>query len=431
MSASPQSDTRATRGWRILLVIGLVYTAIVAAVVVVRTVPAVGLTDYDEIRAATTSDFRDFWWTARHFCETGKLTADFGVHNYLPFFPLFMLPWSLLPLPVAAAAFSALSLVLFGVAIALTYNLLANGSRSPPRTWLIITAVLLLPYVHSCAVMGNVGLLMAFLVVATWFLVERGREWEAGAALGLAALIKLLPALLVIFFLLKRRWRVAGGAASVVLLLGLGLPLGMLGLDQTARQHQAFFDTAVRQHSAYQTIMTDKPGKAYYKNSALPMILRRLLTPLNASGTDEPFYVNALTLPRAVVLAVFVIVVVTALFVTTVVTLRGPPSWPPPDPSDGQAVRGQFAAWCCLALISSPLVWAHYLPLCLWPLALAARNALRRNRTRPIAMVVLVCWILGAAALASPLARAAGAQLAPVLLLWIAAIVTGAAQRDA
>ena len=64
---------------------------------------------------------------------------------------------------------------------------------APPSThrgWLpqtlagvVYAIVLALPYVHLCGVLGQMSVLLLFLIVATGFLAERGEEW-AGRAKG-------------------------------------------------------------------------------------------------------------------------------------------------------------------------------------------------------------------------------------------------------
>ena len=98
----PAPDSpHSTRGWHVLLAAWGVYTAVILVVVANR--------------AESSSDFRDFWENAVHFRQTGQIAADLGVHNYLPFFTIFMLPWSLLPLRAAIVLFTLLSLGLFAI----------------------------------------------------------------------------------------------------------------------------------------------------------------------------------------------------------------------------------------------------------------------------------------------------------------------------
>lgn len=407
----PSQPRWKSTGWLVLLIAAGIYALVIAGIVAVR--------------AESTSDFRDFWENAVHFRQTGEISTELGVHNYLPFFTIFMLPWSLLPLQIAAVLFALLSLALFGITAALVENLLADGLGRRPRWVLLIALGLALPYVHSCAVLGNLGLLLAFLVITTWFLVERGREWEAGAALGLAALLKLLPLVLIVFFLLKRRWRVAGTALGVMAAFGLGLPIATLGFDRALHAHASFYKDAVRGHSAYTTITAEKPVKTMYSNNALPMVLRRLLTHTDArpGQPDAPLYVNFADLPRGTVLVIYSGIMLVMAVVSVTPLLRRPSRWPPETIASGRALRAQFGVWCCLMLLASPLVWTHYLPLVYWPLAWLAdqidRTRRANGRLDRAAATALLIWLICALLLAWPPARAAGAQIFSVLALWI------------
>jgi len=416
------------RGWLPLLAAGAVYAGAIGAAVAVKTAGVSRSDEYSAVREQTTSDFRDYWFTANHLRDTGQLTTQFGVHNYVPFFAVFMLPWSFLPLPVGAALFALLSLALFGVTVVLVQTLLNDGLGPRPRVGTLLALALALPYVHSCATLGNVGLLVLFLVVAAWFLVERGREWEAGLALGLAVLIKLLPGVLLVFLLLRRRFRVAGAAVAVVVVLGLGLPLLTLGPAEAVRQHWEFYKRAAGQHSAYQTITADQPLKAKFSNNALPIVLRRLLSPVNGGADDEAsgLYVNVADVPRRTIFIVYAILVAVFALASVMATLRSAGRWPPAGLDELCALRAQFGVWCCLMLLLAPLVWTHYLPLAYWPLALLADRAERtRLATRRVcraSAATLVIWLVCAVLLAWPAARAAGAQLASVTALWAALV---------
>ncbi|MGD8450626.1 MAG: glycosyltransferase family 87 protein [Phycisphaerae bacterium] len=397
------------RGWLPLLIAAVAYTVFIGVVLAHR--------------AESSTDFRDYWQTAKHFRETGEISAELGVHNYLPFFTIFMLPWSLLPLKVAAVAFTALSLGLVALAVVMVEILLAGGLAPRPRaaTWLALG--LMLPYLYSASVLGAVGLMMMFLLVAVWFLFERRYEWEAGAVLGLATLIKLVPGLLVIFFLLKGRWRVALAAAAVTVVFGLGMPLISLGVAETKRQHTAFFERAAQGHSAWNTITADQPRKIYYKNNALPAVLRRLGTHINATPDERGSvtYVNVVDWPRSRVFAVYAGLLAVILVGSVMAGLR-PPRWAAKSPAEVNGLRAQFGVWCAAMLLASPLLWVHYLPMVYWPLAVVAERATRR---RWVDVGAVVVWGLGAVLLVWPAARAAGAQIFALGIVWLV-LVRGA-----
>jgi alpha-1,2-mannosyltransferase len=63
---------------------------------------------------------------------------------------------------------------------------------------------------------GQIGLLLALLVLADVRALERGRPW-AGVGIGLASAIKLTPALFIAYLVVTRRWRQATVAAGTAL----------------------------------------------------------------------------------------------------------------------------------------------------------------------------------------------------------------------
>ncbi len=404
----------ALNGWAGLLLIAALYAA--------------GMSAYVAVRAERGTDFRDYWENASHFLQTGEISTTLGVHNYLPFFTIFMAPWGLLPLRAAIVLFTLLSVAAL-CATALIGDRLIGGGGRRPRAATVAALLLALPYVHSCLTLGAVELLVLFLIVAGWFLIERGRDAAAGALIGVAALIKVLPGALVVLLLLRRRWLAAGCAAATMLALGWGLPLLRLGHAETLRQHREFVRGAVVEHSARTTILSEKPRKAKYTNNALPIVLRRVLTAINSDPSDaEPqrsLFVNIADLPREAVwyvyLATALVILVGTLAATTLPGGRGPP--------DGAAMLATFGLWCAAMVLLSPLVWTRYLLLA-YPALLVLADRLERargggavERDARAAWWSVVVWLLGIVLLAWPVARAFGAQLAALASVWVALLV--------
>lgn len=408
-------------GWRPLLAAAVVLTLTLCVIAAYR--------GRSIDRASSTLDFRDFWLTALEFRETGQIVADQGVHNYLPFFAIFMMPWSYLPLPAAAAVFTALSLSMAAASVVMV-EILLNGKLDPrPRPATYLAILLILPYAWSAGVLGQMGMMLLFLIVGAWFVATRELEWEAGVALGLAAAVKLLPAVLIVFFLVKQRWRITVAAIGTLALLGLAVPRAMLPWREFVAQHQGFVERASGEGGAYATIHADKPRKAKFNNNGLPIVLRRLL-----SATDyDPLegraakFINPLDVPRAGIWWIYVVLVAGIVTVSLAAVVRGGARWPPGDLDSARALQAQFGVWCALMLLASPLMWTHYLLLLYWPLALVADRAERHWRAHrklePVAVTALAIWLLAAVALAIPAARAAGAQLIAVFGLWAACVV--------
>ena len=111
--------------------------------------------------------------------------------------------------------------------------------------WILFAAVLGFPPVVGELVMGNVHILLFGLLALAWLGLRRGDrsgEMWAGLAVGIAAAIKIFPALLIMWFYLTGRrraatWAILAGLAAIVVTLpivGLGnwldFPFALLNL---------------------------------------------------------------------------------------------------------------------------------------------------------------------------------------------------------
>ena len=89
---------------------------------------------------------------------------------------------------------------------------------------LVIVAVMALPAVAWDLIMGNVNLLLMAILAVAWLGLRNGKvgnDTTAGVMIGLAALIKVFPALLIAWLLLTRRIRAA--LVSLVVIVGAAL----------------------------------------------------------------------------------------------------------------------------------------------------------------------------------------------------------------
>jgi alpha-1,2-mannosyltransferase len=82
--------------------------------------------------------------------------------------------------------------------------------------WLLVAAAFAFPPVVGELVLGNVHLLLLGLLTIAWLGIRQGTprgELAAGIAVGLASVIKVFPGVLIVWFLLTRRYRAAAGVA--------------------------------------------------------------------------------------------------------------------------------------------------------------------------------------------------------------------------
>jgi arabinofuranan 3-O-arabinosyltransferase len=125
------------------------------------------------------------------------------------------LPFTLLPYPIAYWAWSALLVV----ALVGAWYLAAPGVGRL-RIIHLVAALGWVPVIYALQ-LGQPGILVALGVAASYFFLRRGREFEAGVALGVTVLKPQLAFLVPIALLVGGRYRAFAGAALAVGFLAL------------------------------------------------------------------------------------------------------------------------------------------------------------------------------------------------------------------
>ena len=179
------------------------------------------------------ADFPIFMARAADFLHTGQLyvSADnlvaYGpgtpVYKYPPFYALFLLPFAHADLRQVEYCHWLLQIALYVLAVMLT--VVALRPRHPLRFALVaaIVALNFAPFFETLYGLQVETVLLLLLAVALLAL-RQGYEFAAGLALGLAAMLKVYPILLLLYLGVARRWRaVAGFAAAAALALVLSL----------------------------------------------------------------------------------------------------------------------------------------------------------------------------------------------------------------
>ncbi|WP_399552811.1 glycosyltransferase 87 family protein [Streptomyces sp. WELS2] len=131
--------------------------------------------------------------------------------TYPPFAAILFVPAAWLPVPVLKTAFLAANVLLLAVLVVLSARL-ARRTPAPPVVWAATALALWLEPVFQTLLFGQVNLAVACLTL--WDLTRPpGARW-AGAALGIAAGIKLTPAVFLVWLLLRGRIREAATALA-------------------------------------------------------------------------------------------------------------------------------------------------------------------------------------------------------------------------
>ena len=399
--------------WRLLLSLGVLYAAGMIAVAAYRA-------RTPHVKGRGTSDYVTFYLTARHFLQTGQITSDAGVKNYLPFFPILMVPVAMLPCWLGAVLMAALSVGALVLSVAMMLRGLIPWHDSPPFLKVAVPILMTLPFLHACLVLGQVSILVTMLCLLAWWSLATGRPWAAGFPLALAVLIKPFLLSLVLFLGLKRQGRAVSGTLVWGVLLGAGLTFAVMKPQAWLDAHRDYYQRVLKGNTPLALIAKDKPQFARFSNQSLAMVLRRLLTPIPAGDSHKTFQVN-LTRSTPRVVQVVYLIAAAALAAVTLVIGRHPLERIQPE-----RAHFEFALFLLWGLLASPIVWTHYLPMAMYPLVLLTVQLMRdgdAGRRNRIGLAAWAFWIAATVSLVTELAappylRAVGIHLWATVLLW-------------
>ncbi|MGW1724218.1 glycosyltransferase 87 family protein [Streptomyces sp. NPDC002306] len=165
-------------------------------------------------------DLRVYYGAVDTWVHHGGRLYDYQVpgttygFTYPPFAAVAMLPMALLGLHTAIAV----ALVLNLLALAAVLRML-TGRAWRRHGWygcaLALCALALFEPLRDTFSFGQVNVLLLALVLTDGWLLSTGRGRWAGVGIGLAAAIKLTPALFIGLLLVARRWRAAAVATAV------------------------------------------------------------------------------------------------------------------------------------------------------------------------------------------------------------------------
>jgi alpha-1,2-mannosyltransferase len=190
-------------------------------------------------------DFRIYMWGGHAVLDDSRLYLALAYGHwftYSPFAAIVFVPVAALPLAVARVGWDLVSVA--ALAYSCTRIVQLAGYR-PTRLAVagFVAAAMALDPVWQTLFLGQINLILLALILTDVWLVSRGSSRLAvGVGVGIAAAIKLTPAIFIVFFLLAGRTRAALVAAGTF--AGCGL-IGFLVAPDASRLYwrHLFFDT--------------------------------------------------------------------------------------------------------------------------------------------------------------------------------------------
>ena len=275
---------------------------------------------------------------------------------HTPVMGLLTVPFALFSYGTARTLWLALEALLL-----LTLGALVPLPAGGLRKALVPIALLAWPPVAMELRFGNWSLVLAVLTVLAWRCHRAERPRGAGALLGLAVAIKLFPAVLLGFFVLKRAWRTTGWT------IGVAVALTLAPVVVNSDLLLSYL------HAGGQVPWGTLASFANY--SALGAAARVVTTSHAFGGVPPVVSAPAWTLPLCTL--------------TALILLWG----------SGRVVRRSgddvgFAVALCAATLLTPVAWQYYLCLLLWPLGVLATRLHDRGWPRAEARAFFAAFVL-------------------------------------
>jgi alpha-1,2-mannosyltransferase len=171
----------------------------------------------------------------------------FDRFNYSPAATLFFIPLTLIPKDAAELVFTAISILSLLLSVKIIFELL-KIKISSPLFWLIFALALKTYPSKLTLALGQINLIILALIVGSYYcckirlplrqLADRNdggaRPFQtiSGILLGLATILKLTPAPLLIYFLFRKKWKTVWWFTVTVVLLTL-VGIAVFGWDLT------------------------------------------------------------------------------------------------------------------------------------------------------------------------------------------------------
>jgi hypothetical protein len=318
----------------LVIVCGLVGLALVAALAY-------------KIHTWSLSDRYLFYNFSRGLWGGGRLYAEeWSCSEYL--YPMFyatvlgLLTW--LPYGVYSYVVNVANILLPFVCVFLALALL-EGWRPAHRKWSVywLTFLLASPFFLTNLAYGQVNALILALCLGGLYAARRNRDAAAGILLGLAAAIKLVPGVLLVYFLFQRRWRIVWVAALTFVAADFVIPVICFGFERVAAEY------AVYTRCMWSSFVGGANYSVWPLNQSPFIFLLRYFTTATASRLGP---LNVLDLPFDAVVWVFRGLGVAVVLALVRALVKRPAG-------DGERLL-DYGLLLTATLLLTPITWKHH-----------------------------------------------------------------------
>lgn len=218
---------------------------------------------------------------------------------------------------------------------------------------------------QSNLITGQITIVLVLFVVLAWFFYKKGCEKTAGVFLGLATMLKFFPGLIVLFFLINKKWKAF--LASIV----TGSVIIFLILIVTKYDIFRFIFIVMPQDLRFwQADLVNFSINGFFSKLFLPMITHRTTA---FTLFISPFMKNLLYYTTVGLLLLY-----TGVHVKKYNYNTGP----------------GFSLFAILSLVISPFCWDHYRTLLLLSFIILIKEIIKRENKHELIIFLVSLWCI-------------------------------------
>ena len=212
----------------------------------------------------TSGDFDIYYQAGKNYLERQPvyIPHDGGIEEfkYSPFFSLVFSPFAMLPKTTALYCWSILNIFLLYLIFYFLFRLGLMLFKRASDFWLLFLLFALAGrYIFINIKIGQVNIALCFLLTLVMYFQIRNKDFWAGFFLALSLMIKLFPAIFLVYFVLRKRFKIIYFTALMCVVF-LFIPSFYSGFGLELRYIREWFDL----------LRSTPPGIIYsVKNSSL------------------------------------------------------------------------------------------------------------------------------------------------------------------
>ena len=388
--------------------------------------------------------FNHSWGSITHrtdftvYQEAGRAVLDktniYEAHNqrgwyymYLPVVAVAMLPFALLNVFWASLLWYLLSVaaVVHGIwlSVRLARRFWPNCRIADHWIGALVALLILLPTMSGLT-RGQASVFLTYCILAGVWFYMRQRTWLAGLCFAGGVVLKVFPVLLLLYFLAKRRWKMATTMSVWLLVLVLVVPSAVFGGRSNYKLLRQWVTTVALPANQPDPAMSNIRYKDMIdphipRNQSVQAVIIRCFAGSTATNTEPRHELCARHLALGINLGL--------LIVSAIACARGN------GLPDQRKTLWQLCVIILAMLVVSPVAWSHNYSLLILPLTLAIAVAFTNEKSSFAYQVGIVCFAAGVIMSLVPVLLTFGVLLFASLVLWgvlVAGAITAETPRE-